>query len=167
MVAEGFTRLTYEIDEGKGGVTKLTLTHELEGEPQLALLMSGGLEDDGRRRRLDLGAQRPQVAARDRLLARLAGPAQPGLSRPGGPGCGGPRSVRGGPTLMTFQAYIDNIEAKTGKTPDDFRKLAEEKGLLKPDVKAGQIVDWLNEDSDLGRGHAMAIYATLKPHMGK
>ncbi len=68
---------------------------------------------------------------------------------------------------MTFQAYIDNIEAKTGKTPDDFRKLAEEKGLLKPDVKAGQIVDWLNEDSDLGRGHAMAIYATLKPHMGK
>ena len=68
---------------------------------------------------------------------------------------------------MTFQAYIDNIEAKTGKTPDDFRKLAEEKGLLKPDVKAGQIVDWLNEDFDLGRGHAMAIYALLKPHMGK
>ena len=68
---------------------------------------------------------------------------------------------------MTFQAYIDNIEAKTGKTPDDFRKLAEEKGLLKPDVKAGQIVEWLNEDFDLGRGHAMAIYALLKPQMGK
>ncbi|MGZ6545196.1 MAG: DUF4287 domain-containing protein [Actinomycetota bacterium] len=68
---------------------------------------------------------------------------------------------------MTFQAYIDNIEAKTGKTPDDFRKLAEEKGLLKSDVKAGQIVEWLNEDFDLGRGHAMAIYALLKPHMGK
>ena len=67
---------------------------------------------------------------------------------------------------MTFQAYIDNIEAKTGKTPDDFRKLAEEKGLLKPGVKAGQIVDWLNQDFDLGRGHAMAIYATLKPHIG-
>ena len=67
---------------------------------------------------------------------------------------------------MTFQAYIDNIEAKTGKTPDDFRKLAEEKGLLKPGVKAGQIVEWLNQDFDLGRGHAMAIYATLKPHMG-
>ena len=68
---------------------------------------------------------------------------------------------------MTFQAYIDNIEAKTGKTPDDFRKLAEEKGLLKPDVKAGRIVEWLNEDFDLGRGHAMAIYFLLKPHMGK
>ena len=36
MAAEGFTRLTYEIAEGKGGVTKLTVIHELEGAPQLA-----------------------------------------------------------------------------------------------------------------------------------
>ncbi len=62
---------------------------------------------------------------------------------------------------MSFQAYIDNIEAKTGKTPDDFRKLAEEKGLLKPGVKAGEIVAWLKKDFDLGRGHAMAIYAAI------
>jgi len=68
---------------------------------------------------------------------------------------------------MTFQAYIDNIRAKTGKTPEDFRKLAKQKGLLKPEVKAGQIVTWLKEDFDLGRGHAMAIYLLLKPHMGK
>lgn len=47
MAAEGFTRLTYEIVEGKGGVTKLTVTHELEGKPQLALLLSGGMEDLG------------------------------------------------------------------------------------------------------------------------
>jgi uncharacterized protein YndB with AHSA1/START domain len=47
MIAEGFTRLTYEIAEGKGGVSKLTLTHELEGKPQLALLLSGGLEEMG------------------------------------------------------------------------------------------------------------------------
>ncbi len=45
--AEGFTRLTYEIAEGKGGVSKLTLTHELEGAPQLALLVSGGMEEMG------------------------------------------------------------------------------------------------------------------------
>ena len=25
---------------------------------------------------------------------------------------------------MTFQAYLHTIKAKTGKTPDDFRKLA-------------------------------------------
>lgn len=68
---------------------------------------------------------------------------------------------------MSFQAYIDNIEAKTGKTPDDFKAIAAEKGLLRPDVKAGQIVAWLKEDFDLGHGHAMAVYATLKPHMGK
>ena len=32
---------------------------------------------------------------------------------------------------MTYQAYLDNIKAKTGKTPDDFRKLAAKKGLTK------------------------------------
>ena len=41
---------------------------------------------------------------------------------------------------MSFQAYIDNIKAKTGKTLDDFKKIAEKKGLLKPGVKAGEIV---------------------------
>jgi hypothetical protein len=68
---------------------------------------------------------------------------------------------------MSFQAYIDNIRAKTGKSPDDFRKLAEQKGFvaagkIKPGVKAGAIVDWLKEDYDLGRGHAMAIYSLFK-----
>lgn len=63
---------------------------------------------------------------------------------------------------MSFQAYIDNIKAKTGKSPADFKKLAEKRGLLKPGVKAGAIVDWLKEDFDLGRGHAMAIYMTFK-----
>jgi hypothetical protein len=39
---------------------------------------------------------------------------------------------------MSFQAYIDNIKIKTGKTPEDFKKLAEEKGLLqKGEIKEG------------------------------
>jgi hypothetical protein len=63
---------------------------------------------------------------------------------------------------MTFQAYIDNIHKKTGKTPDDFRKLADKKGLLKPGVKAMEVVNWLKKDHGLGHGHAMAIYATFK-----
>jgi hypothetical protein len=68
---------------------------------------------------------------------------------------------------MSFQAYIDNIKAKTGKSPDDFKKLAEKKGFLekgdlKPTVKAGEIVAWLKQDFELGHGHAMAIYATFK-----
>ena len=63
---------------------------------------------------------------------------------------------------MTFLAYIDNIKAKTGKAPEDFKKLAEERGLLQPGVKAGAIVAWLKRDFGLGHGHAMAIYATFK-----
>ena len=68
---------------------------------------------------------------------------------------------------MTFQAYIDNIKEKTGKSAEDFKALAKKKGLLKPEVKAGEIVAWLNEDFGLGRGHAMAIYSLLKADMGK
>jgi uncharacterized protein YndB with AHSA1/START domain len=47
VAAEGFTRLTYEIEESKGGVTKLTVIHDLEGAPKLATLVSGALEDSG------------------------------------------------------------------------------------------------------------------------
>ena len=63
---------------------------------------------------------------------------------------------------MSFQAYIDNIKAKTGKTPEDFKVLAEKKGLLREGVKTGQIVAWLKEDFGLGHGHAMAIVQTLR-----
>lgn len=68
---------------------------------------------------------------------------------------------------MSFQAYLDNIQAKTGKTPADFRKMAEELGYsnasgLAQGVKAGQIIAWLKKDFGLGHGHAMAIVALLK-----
>ena len=63
---------------------------------------------------------------------------------------------------MSFQAYIDNIKAKTGKTPVEFKKLAKKEGLLQPCVKAGAIVVWMKRDFGLGHGHAMAIYATFK-----
>ena len=64
---------------------------------------------------------------------------------------------------MTFQAYIDNIQAKTGKNPADFKKLAKTQGVLEPGTKAGEIVTWLKQDFGLGHGHAMAIYAVLRP----
>ena len=68
---------------------------------------------------------------------------------------------------MTFKAYLENIEAKTGKTPADFRQLARQKGWLidgklRQDVKAGEVVAWLKQDFTLGHGHAMAIVALLK-----
>ena len=68
---------------------------------------------------------------------------------------------------MSYQAYLTNIQAKTGKSPADFRALAEKKGFtqnrrLAAGVKAGDIVKWLKEDFQLGHGHSMAIYALLK-----
>lgn len=68
---------------------------------------------------------------------------------------------------MSFQAYLDNIQAKTGKTAEDFVKLATkkgfiEKGILKPSVKATEIVQWLKDEYELGHGHAMSIFAYFK-----
>jgi hypothetical protein len=63
---------------------------------------------------------------------------------------------------MSFQAYLDNIETKTGKTPNEFVALAREKGYDAPETKANTIVDWLKEDFGLGRGHAMALVHVIK-----
>jgi hypothetical protein len=63
---------------------------------------------------------------------------------------------------MSFQAYLDNIEAKTGKTPSEFVALAKSKGFDAPDIKAAVIIDWLKEDFDLGRGHAMALVHVIR-----
>ena len=68
---------------------------------------------------------------------------------------------------MSCQAYLDNIQAKTGKTPAEFKAMAAEQGFateagIAPGVKATQITDWLKADFGLGHGHAMAIVALLK-----
>jgi len=63
---------------------------------------------------------------------------------------------------MTYQAYLNNIQAKTGKSPEDFKALAARKGYLRPDIKAGEIASWLKQDFRLGQGHAMAIVLLLK-----
>ena len=63
---------------------------------------------------------------------------------------------------MSFQAYLDNIEQKTGKTPQELIDQAVQKGYNDPSTKAGEIVAWLKEDYDLGRGHAMALVYVIK-----
>jgi hypothetical protein len=70
---------------------------------------------------------------------------------------------------MSFQAYLDNIEEKTGKTPNEFIAMAKEKGFDNPATKAGVIIDWLKKDFDLGRGHAMALVHVIKngPKIGE
>ncbi|MDQ3123209.1 MAG: DUF4287 domain-containing protein [bacterium] len=62
---------------------------------------------------------------------------------------------------MSFQAYLDNIEQKTGKTPNDFIILSKEKGFT-ANTKAGEIASWLKEDYGLGHGHAMAMVHVIK-----
>ena len=65
---------------------------------------------------------------------------------------------------MTYKAYIDNIKAQTGKTPEDFRRLAKKKGL----VKYGELLKWLKSDGGLGHGHANAIILYIEnPELAK
>ena len=62
---------------------------------------------------------------------------------------------------MSFQAYLDNIEKKTGRTPREFIEMARERGYDET-TKAGTITDWLKDDFDIGRGHAMALVHVIK-----
>ena len=68
---------------------------------------------------------------------------------------------------MSFQAYLENIKAKTGLVPEVFVTRAEAKGFmingeLNPNIKAAEITNWLKADFELGHGHAMAMYAYFK-----
>ena len=57
---------------------------------------------------------------------------------------------------MSFQAYLDAVETKTGLTPRQLVDLAREKGF-DASTKATPILEWLKADYDLGRGHGMAL----------
>jgi hypothetical protein len=61
--------------------------------------------------------------------------------------------------MATFQAYIDNIKLKTGKTPEQFKELADQAKIIHPDMKAREFCDWLNQEFGLGHGHAMSLWA--------
>ncbi len=69
--------------------------------------------------------------------------------------------------MIPLEKYLEKIKIKTGKTPEDFKKIGISKGfftkgILKPTVKAGEIIAWLKKDFDLGHGHALAISHTFK-----
>jgi hypothetical protein len=57
---------------------------------------------------------------------------------------------------MSFQAYLDAVETKTGLTPRQLINLAHERGFDET-TKATPILEWLKTDYDLGRGHGMAM----------
>jgi hypothetical protein len=59
---------------------------------------------------------------------------------------------------MSFQAYLDNIQAKTGKRPEDIVGMVRAQGLSKP----ADVISWLKGELGLGHGHAMAIVSLLR-----
>jgi hypothetical protein len=63
---------------------------------------------------------------------------------------------------MSFQAYLDAVKKKTGKTPEQLKALAAKAGVYSPEMKATALVDWLAQEFGLGRGHAMAVWMVFK-----
>lgn len=62
---------------------------------------------------------------------------------------------------MSFQAYLDGAEKKTGRTPQELLDAAAARGF-DAQTKAGDVLAWLKEEYDLGRGHGMALVHVLK-----
>ena len=65
----------------------------------------------------------------------------------------------------TFKAYMKNIQAKTGKTPEDFWKLANKKGFIKQGkitAKHATLLAWLKSDIGLGHVHANMMITYLR-----
>lgn len=63
---------------------------------------------------------------------------------------------------MSFQAYLDTIEDKTGLTPRQLLDIAHSKGYGDAATKATVILEWLKADYGLGRGHGMALVHVIK-----
>jgi hypothetical protein len=60
---------------------------------------------------------------------------------------------------------MTNIQAKTGKTPEDFWQIANEKGFIKQGkivAKHSDLLRWLKSDIGLGHVHANFIIAYLR-----
>lgn len=62
---------------------------------------------------------------------------------------------------MSFQAYLDAVEAKTGLTPQEIVDRAHAQGF---DVRTrtSEILEWLADEFGLGRGHGMALVHVIK-----
>jgi hypothetical protein len=61
---------------------------------------------------------------------------------------------------MSYQAYLDAVEKKTGRTPAELLAEAAGRGFT-PTTKAADVVVWLKDEYDVGRGHAMALHGAL------
>ncbi|MFD6137522.1 DUF4287 domain-containing protein [Isoptericola sp. NPDC056618] len=57
---------------------------------------------------------------------------------------------------MSFQAYLDTVETKTGLTPRQIVDAAAAQGLG-PESRTMTVVAWLKETYGIGHGHAQAM----------
>ncbi len=66
---------------------------------------------------------------------------------------------------MSFKVYMQNVQAKSGKTSEDFYRIATEKGFIvdgKIVASHKQLLEWLKSDIGLGHVHANFIIAYLR-----
>lgn len=63
---------------------------------------------------------------------------------------------------VSFQAYLDAVKAKTGKTPEQLKAQAMKSGVYRADITATELVTWLADTYELGRGHSMSVWAVWK-----
>ena len=66
-----------------------------------------------------------------------------------------------------FKAYMENIYAETGKKPEDFWNLGNEKSFIKEGkmvAKYGELLKWLKTDMSLGhvRANFIILYLRLR-----
>ena len=62
----------------------------------------------------------------------------------------------------TFRAYVENVQAKTGKAPDEFWQLATKGGFVRKGkvvAKHADMLRWLK--SDIGLGHVYASFIIM------
>ena len=59
---------------------------------------------------------------------------------------------------MSFQAYLDAIKEKTGKSPQEFISMAHKQGLS----THKELLEWLTTDYGLGTGYARAMIKVIQ-----
>jgi len=62
---------------------------------------------------------------------------------------------------MSYQAYLDAIETRTGRTPRQIIEHAAEEGL-DASTPAMTICTWLTSQYGIGHGHAMALAGVIR-----
>jgi len=67
--------------------------------------------------------------------------------------------------IISFKAYMDNAEAKSGKSRDELYRTASEKGFIvdgKIVAAHKKLLEWLKSDIGLGHVHANFVIAYLQ-----